>query len=162
MAEQGLESIPLTAACQASLSITRSWCLLKLMSIKSVIPSNHLILCHPLLLLPSIFLSIRVFSSESVSLKINHAASRTHTVLRRRAWHSPEFTLLPSGGGWWGGGLFNVSVRERIQNTLCFWRGIFLPRKFLLRKKSPQGFYSTQKPVLCVIWRVNRDSAHTE
>ena len=55
-----------TAACQASLSITNSWSLLKLMSIESVMPSNHLILCHPLLLLPSIFPSIRVFSSESV------------------------------------------------------------------------------------------------
>ena len=49
-----------------SLSITNSQSLLKLMSIKSVMPSNHLILCHPLLLLPSIFPSIRVFSSESV------------------------------------------------------------------------------------------------
>ena len=57
---------PWTAACQASLSITNSQSLLKLMSIKSVMPSNHLILCHPLLLLPSIFPSIRVFSSESV------------------------------------------------------------------------------------------------
>ena len=56
---------PWTAACQASLSITYSWSLLKLMSIKSVMPSNHLILCHPLLLLPSIFPSIRVFSKES-------------------------------------------------------------------------------------------------
>ena len=55
-----------TAACQASLSITNSWSLLKLMSIKSVMPSNHLILCHPLLLLPSIFPSIRIFSYESV------------------------------------------------------------------------------------------------
>ena len=55
-----------TAACQASLSITNSQSLLKLMSIKSVIPLNHLILYHPLLLLPSIFPSIRVFSSESV------------------------------------------------------------------------------------------------
>ena len=55
-----------TAACQASLSITNSWSLLKLMSIESVMPSNHLTLCHPLLLLPSIFPSIRVFSSESV------------------------------------------------------------------------------------------------
>ena len=55
-----------TAACQASLSITNSWSLLKLMSIESVMPSNHLNLCHPLLLLPSIFPSIRVFSSESV------------------------------------------------------------------------------------------------
>ena len=57
---------PWTAAHQASLSITNSQSLLKLMSIESVMPSNHLILCHPLLLLPSIFLSIKVFSSESV------------------------------------------------------------------------------------------------
>ena len=57
---------PLTAACQVSLPITNSWSLLKLMSIKLVMPSNHLILCHPLLLLPSIVPSIRVFSNESV------------------------------------------------------------------------------------------------
>ena len=55
-----------TAAWQASLSITNSWSLLKLMSIELAMASNHLILCHPLLLLPSIFLSIRVFSNESV------------------------------------------------------------------------------------------------
>ena len=54
-----------TAARQASLSVTNSQILLKLMSIKSVMPSNHLILCHPLLLLPTIFPSIRVFSNES-------------------------------------------------------------------------------------------------
>ena len=57
---------PWTAAQQASRSITNSQSLLKLMSIESVMPSSHLILCHPLLLLPSIFPSIRVFSSESV------------------------------------------------------------------------------------------------
>ena len=57
---------PWTAAHQASLSITNSQSLLKLMSIKSVMPSNHLILCHPLLLPPSVFPSIRVFSNESV------------------------------------------------------------------------------------------------
>ena len=56
---------PWTAAYQASLSITNSWSLLKLMSIESVKPSNCLILCHPLLLLPSIFHRIRVFSNES-------------------------------------------------------------------------------------------------
>ena len=56
---------PWTAALQASLSFTISWSLLKLMSIESVIPSNHLILCCPLLLLPSIFPSIRVFSNKS-------------------------------------------------------------------------------------------------
>ena len=55
-----------TAACQVSLTITNSWSFLKLLSIKSVMPSNHLILYHPLLLLPSIFPNIRVFSSESV------------------------------------------------------------------------------------------------
>ena len=60
-----------TAALQASLSITNSRSLLKLMSIKSVMPSNHLILCHPLLLLPSIFPSIRVFSSESVLVRMS-------------------------------------------------------------------------------------------
>ena len=58
---------PRTAARQASLSITSSQSLLKLMSIKSVMPSNHLILCRPLLLLPSIFPSIKVFSNESVA-----------------------------------------------------------------------------------------------
>ena len=67
---QSLSSIqffvtPWTAACQASLSITSSRNLLRLMSFELVMPSNHLILCHPLLLLPSIFPSIRVFSNES-------------------------------------------------------------------------------------------------
>ena len=67
---QSLSRVPLfvtpwTAACQASLSITNSQSLLRLMSIEPVMPSNHLILCHPLLP-PSIFPSIRVFSSESV------------------------------------------------------------------------------------------------
>ena len=57
--------IPWTAARQASLSITNSWSLPKLMSIESVMPSNHLTLCHPLLLLPPIFPSISVFSNES-------------------------------------------------------------------------------------------------
>ena len=56
---------PWTAACQASLSLTNYWSLPKLMSIESVMPSNHLILCRPLLHLPSIFPSIRVFSNES-------------------------------------------------------------------------------------------------
>ena len=60
-----LYATPWTAVHQASLSITNSKNLLKLIYIKSVVPSNHLILCHPLLLLPSIFPSIRVFSNES-------------------------------------------------------------------------------------------------
>ena len=60
-----LFATPWTATRQASLTFIISWSLLKLMSIESVMPSNHLILCHPLLLLPSISPSIRVFSSES-------------------------------------------------------------------------------------------------
>ena len=63
-----LFATPWTAACQASLSITNSRSLLKPMSIVSVMPSNHLILCCPLLLPPSIFPSIRVFSNESALL----------------------------------------------------------------------------------------------
>ena len=60
-----LFATPWTAAYQASLSITNSWSLPKLMSIESVMPSNHLILCRPLLLLPSIFPNIRIFSNKS-------------------------------------------------------------------------------------------------
>ena len=78
---------PWTAACQASLSITNSHSLPKLMSIESVMPSNHLILCHPLLFLPSIFPSIRVFSNELVlcvrwpkywSFSFNFSSSSEH------------------------------------------------------------------------------------
>ena len=61
-----LFAVPWTAAHQASLSINNSPSLPKLMSLESVMPSSHLILCHPLLLLPSIFPSIKVFSNESV------------------------------------------------------------------------------------------------
>ena len=61
-----LFATPWNAAHQASLSIANTWSLLKLMSIELVMPSNHLILCHPLLLLPSIFPSIRGFSNESI------------------------------------------------------------------------------------------------
>ena len=60
-----LFATPWAAAHQASLNITNYWSLLKLISIESEMPSNHLILCHPLLLLPSIFPSIRIFSNES-------------------------------------------------------------------------------------------------
>ena len=85
-----LFATPWTAACQASLSITNSQSLLRLMSIKSVMPSNHLILCRPLLLLPSIFPSIRVFSNESVlhirwpkywSFSFNISPSKEHSAL---------------------------------------------------------------------------------
>ena len=82
-----LFATPWTAAHQASLSITNCWSLPKPMSIKSVIPSNHLILCCPLLLLPSIFPSIRDFSNESAlrirwpkyqSFSVNISPSKEH------------------------------------------------------------------------------------
>ena len=79
-----LFATPWTAACQASLSITSSQSLLKLMSIESMMPSNHLILYRPLLLLPSIVSSIRVFSSESVL-----------RIMRSKYW-SFSFSVSPS------------------------------------------------------------------
>ena len=67
-----LFATPWTAAPQASLSITNSWSLLKLMSVESVIPSNHLILYCPLLLLPSVFPSMKVFSNESALFHLSN------------------------------------------------------------------------------------------
>ena len=89
---------PWTAACQSSLSFTISWSLFKLMSVESVMPSNHLILCHPLLLLPSVFPSIKVFSSESV-LHIrwpNTGASASASVLPMniQGWFPLGWTAL--------------------------------------------------------------------
>ena len=75
---------PMNRSMPASLSITNSWSLLKLMPIKSVMPSNHLILCHPLFLLPSIPPSIRVFSNEST----------LH--MRWRKYWSFSFSISPS------------------------------------------------------------------
>ena len=85
-----LFATPWTAACQTPLSTTNSWSLLKLMSIESVMPCNHLILCHRLLLPPSIFPSIRVFSDVSVlpirwpkdwSFSFNISPSKEHSGL---------------------------------------------------------------------------------
>ena len=75
---------PWTAACQASPSITNSWSLLKLIFITLVMPSNHLILCHPLLLQPSVFLSIRVFINESI------------LCIRQPKYWSFSFSISPS------------------------------------------------------------------
>ena len=70
---------PWISACQVSLSVTISWSLLKLMSIESVMSSNHLVFCHPLLLLPSIFPSIRVFSNE-LALRIRWPKYRSFSI----------------------------------------------------------------------------------
>ena len=98
-----LFATPWTAACQASLSITNSLSLLKLMSIESLMPSNHFILCRPLLLLPSIFPRIRVFSNESalrisfnISFSFNISPTKEHPGLTslRMDW----LALLSSKG----------------------------------------------------------------
>ena len=92
-----LFATPWTAQCQGSLSIANSRNLLKLLSIESVIPSNHLILCHSLLLPPSIFPSIRVFSNESVlhirwpkywsfSFSISPSSEYSRLISFRRDW----------------------------------------------------------------------------
>ena len=109
-----------TAAPQASLSITNSWSLLKLMSIELVMPSNHLILCRPLLLLPSIFPSIRVFSNESA------------LCIRWPKYWSFRFSISPSMNiqnwfplGWTGWiswqskGLSRVSSNTTVQKHLA-------------------------------------------
>ena len=98
-----LFEIPWTAACQASLSFTISQSSLKLMSIESVMPSNHLILCHLLLLLPSIFPSIRVFPNESAlhirwpkywSFSISPSSEYSQLISFMMDWFNPLFVQV--------------------------------------------------------------------
>ena len=103
-----LFATPWTAACQASLSITNSQSLLKHMFIESVMPSNHLILCCPLLLLPSIFPSIRVFSKES-----------TLPIRESKYWISASTSVLP------------MNIQDWFNLGLTGW--ISLPSKGLSR-----------------------------
>ena len=95
-----LFATPWTAVCQASLSITNSWSLLKLMSIESVMLSNYLILCDPLLLPPSIFPSIRVFSMSqffpSGGLSIGASASASVLAMNIQDWFPLGLTGLIS------------------------------------------------------------------
>ena len=105
-----LFTTPWTAACQASLSFTISWSLLKLMSIESVMPSKYLILCCPLLLLPSIFPSIKVFSNES-ALCIRRPK---YWSFRFSISHSNEYSgLISFRIGW-----FNLHDVQRNLKTL--------------------------------------------
>ena len=88
---------PWTATCQPSLSFTISWSLLKLMSVELVMPSNHLFLCHPLLLLPSIFPTIRVFSNQPF------------LCIRCPKYWSFSFSISPSNE--YSGLILNISFR---------------------------------------------------
>ena len=111
-----LLATPWTAAHQACLSITNSQSLLKVLSIESVMPSNHLILCHPLLLLPSTFPNIRVFSSESV-LCIGVSASASVLPMNIQGW-------FPLGWTGWisfqSKGLPRVFSNTRVQKHQFF------------------------------------------
>ena len=115
---------PWTAACQASLSLTISRSLLKLMSIESVMPSNRLIFCHPLLLLPSIFPSIRVFSNEEVT----KALTFLHMCLPWQAQRGACWNFCPGVGGdeeasagLLGAGIENTAGDPLRPLPLCFY-----------------------------------------
>ena len=118
-----LSVTPWTAARHACLSITSSQSLLKHMSIKSVIPSNHLILCHPLLLLSSIFPSIRVFSNESV------------LCIRWPKYWNLSFSISSSNDiqGWFPLGLTGLILQSK-----------FLSRIFFNTRVQEHQFFGTQ------------------
>ena len=107
---------PCTAARQTSLSVTNSWSLLKFTSIQSVMPSNHLILCHPLLLLPSIFPRIRVFSNESAFLirwpKYWSLASTSVLPMNIQDWFPLGLTGLIFYLSTWISRVFNTTVQK--------------------------------------------------
>ena len=124
-------AIPLTATQQTSLSITISPSLLKLMSVELVMPSNHLILCHPLLLLPSVFSSIRVFSKEST------------LCIRWPKYWSSSFSISPSNEysglisfriDWFDlavQGTLKGLLQHHISRASIFWRSAFLKNSFI-------------------------------
>ena len=132
---------PWTVAPQASLSFTISWSLLKLMSIELVRPSSHLILCHPLLLLPSIFPSISVFSDESV--------------LHIRCWSigiSASESVLPmSIQGWFPLGLTGlISLQSkwlsRVFSSTTVWKQQFFGTQLSLWSNSHIHTWLWEKP----------------
>ena len=136
-----------TAACQASLSITNSRSLLKLMSIESVIPSSYLIFCHPLLLLPSIFPNIRVFSNESAlcirwprywSFSFNISPSNEHSGLIsfRMEW----LDLLAAQG------TLKSLLQHHSSKTSILWHSAF----FIVQLSHP--YRTTGKTIALTRW----------
>ena len=106
---------PWTAACQASLSITSSQSLHKLLSIESVMPSNHLVLCHPLPLLPSIFPSIKVFSNKSgLHIRLSKYWNFSFSISP-----STEYSGLTSFRMDWLDQLLKTTMNDMQQNEKC-------------------------------------------
>ena len=132
---------PWIAPCQASLSITNSWSLLKLMSIKLVMPSNHPILCCPLLLLPSIFPRTRVFSNESVF----HIRWPKYWSFRFNISPSNEYSgLIFFGIDWFYllavQGTLKSLLQQHSSKTLILWCSTF----FIVQLSHP--YMATGKP----------------
>jgi len=136
-----------TAAHQASLSITNSQSLFKLMSIESVTPSNHLIICHPLLLLPSIFCSIRVFSNKSVlcimwpkywSFSFNISLSNEHP--GRISFRMDWFNILVVQG------TLKTLLQHHSSKASIFWCSAF----FILQLSHP--YMTTGKTIALTRW----------
>ena len=153
-----LFAIPWTAAHQASLSSTNSQSLLKLMSIESVMPSNHLILCHTLLPLPSTFPSIRVFFSESVlcirwpkdwsfSFSISPSNEYSGLMSFRMDWLDILAVLgtLKSLLQQYSSKAYNIMNIMRINNSWGCWSGRMLAIAYL------SAFYYVRKSILTII-----------
>ena len=137
-----------TAASQASLFITNSWSLIKLMSIESVMPSNHLILCHPLLLLPSIFPSIRVFPNES-ALRIRWP----------KYWSfsfniSPSFNELPRLISFRMDWLDLLAVQGTLKSLLQYhsWKASILQHSAFFIVQLSHPYVTTGKTIALTRW----------
>ena len=137
---------PMDSACQASPSITSSQSLLKLMSIESVMPSNHLILCRSLLLLPSIFSSIRVFSNESVLYitwpKYWSFSFSISPSMNIQDWFPLRLTGLISYQSKWPSRVFSNTTVQRYQ---------FFGAQLSLWFNSPIHMWLLEKPFLWTV-----------
>ena len=142
-----LVATPWTAACQASLSFTGSWGLLKLMSTELVIPSNHLILCHPLIPLPSIFPSIRVFSNE-LALRIwwSKYWSFSFSISLSNEYSGLISFRITSLVSLLRKGLSRVFSNTTVQKTSILWCSAF----FMVYFSHP--YMTTEKSINFIIW----------
>ena len=132
---------PRTTACQASLSITSSQSLLKLKSIESVMPSSHLILCCPFLLLPSIFPSIRVFSSEKIKVlefQLQHQSFQR--IFRTISFRMDWLDLLAVQG------TFKHLLQHHSSKASILWRSAF----FIVQLSHP--YMTTGKTIALTRW----------
>ena len=136
-----------TTALPASLSITNSWSLLKLMSLKSVMPSNHLILCCPLFFFPSIFPSIRVFSSESV-LCIKWP--KYWSVSYRISLSNEYSGLISFRIGWFELLAIQAALKSLLQNHSSKSSVLQCSAFFIVKHSHP--YMTTEKTITLIRW----------